>query len=253
MAKGPANILAPHISLYLERREFPPKWSIDVLNIKDDDGHYHPSSHPFLDPRMLYYDRLGARQGTRFFPAQPISASLQMTFACGHLWHGYLGSVLVDMGFVAPENVERHTVKSISNESDCLVTGSGTIDLLDVEIPGHGTWLVDMKTVNKREFEAGIMEFTLKKWQAQVNCYGDWAGREKMMVLAIEKDSPHRMLEVQIMRDENLLSDIYDRWIYTEHHIQEGSPPPCEHAYGAECALEELCSYRAASHEGTRI
>jgi hypothetical protein len=53
-------------------------------------------------------------------------------------------------------------------------TGAGTGDLVNVEIPGHGTWLVDIKTMNKVEFEQGAREFTMKKWQAK--CHAIWIG-----------------------------------------------------------------------------
>lgn len=84
------------------------------------------------------------------------------------MWHGYIQNILVEMGFVSPENVERRLIQSVG-----LATGSGTADLVDVNIPGHGSWLVDIKTMNKTEFEQGASEYTLMKWKAQVSCYMD--------------------------------------------------------------------------------
>lgn len=241
LVKGGGSILVPHIDAYLERDDFPDTWEIIIPNYKTDDGFYHPSSHAFTDPRWLYYDRVGARSGKPILPKRQVGAQLQRTFACGHLWHGYIGSMLMDMGFVDPKNVEISYKKEIENEYGVSVIGSGTLDLLDVIVPGHGEWLVDMKTVNSLQFNNGIADYTMMKWEAQVNLYGDWAGRDKMMILAIEKDSPHRLMEFQIRRNDKLLDDIYTRWIYTELCIQQDDPPECEHGSGL-CELGDYCS-----------
>lgn len=45
--------------------------------------------------------------------------------------------MLIEMGFVLPENVEKRLVHTIHEKP--LVIGAGTADLVDVNIPGHGT------------------------------------------------------------------------------------------------------------------
>lgn len=234
-------ILAPHIDIYQERARFPRHWDIRVENFKPDDGDFHPSGHCFMSARELYFNRLPLRDNAEACVAQrEIGATLRRTFDCGHMWHGYLGSILIDMKFVKPENVERHVNYVIG--SGCR--GSGTADLVDVSIPNQGTWLVDMKTMNKREFEQKMPnEHTFKKWEAQVNCYMDWVGAERAMILAIEKDSPHRFREFQIQRKPGLLATIYERWQYVTDAMRERNPPPCEHPYGAACSLGDLCTY----------
>lgn len=241
---GQGNILAPHIDMYLQEGDFPSEWNITIPNFKDDDGWYHPSSHCFASPRLLYYDRGLMRDALRAglleddiaLAPRKIGASLRKTFDCGHMWHGYVGAVLVEMGFVKEENVEQR-VKSPK------VKGSGTADLVDVEIPGNGTWLVDMKTMNSSEFNRGANPNTFKKWEAQVNCYMDWVGAERAMILAIQKDSPHNFREYVIEKKPDLLEEIYARWALVEEALAAGTPPPCDHGYGQECELGSLCEY----------
>jgi hypothetical protein len=96
---------------------------------------------------------------------------------------------------------------------------------VDVNIPGQGLWLVDIKTMNKTEFEQGASELTLKKWNAQVSCYMDWLGVEKAFILAVCKDSPHNFREYQIQKDEKLLGEIYGRWIYTQECLDNDIEP----------------------------
>lgn len=218
LSVGRGTILVPHIESYQSRGKFPPTWQIEIRNEKVSDGYYHPSSHALTPVKRLWQEKKG------LILPEKITPSLRRTFDCGHMWHGYLQSILIEMGVVKPENVERHMKYVITTDQGSCI-GSGTGDLVDVEIPGHGTWLVDIKTMNKVQFEQGADEFTMAKWQAQVNCYMDFFKADKAMVLAICKDSPHAMREYQIAPNDVLLQEIYDRWIYVENCLREGVEP----------------------------
>jgi hypothetical protein len=66
--------------------------------------------------------------------SKPVTPALQRTFDCGHMWHGYIQGILMEMGFVHPDNVERKLKYII--KGNCI--GAGTADLVDVNIPGQG-------------------------------------------------------------------------------------------------------------------
>jgi hypothetical protein len=215
---GRGSILVPHIEAYQQRGKYPPKWDIEIRNYKPSDGYFHPSSDAFTPPRQLWLKMQGRLIQPKVTPA------LRRTFDCGHMWHGYLQAMLIEMGFVTPENVERHITHKIKTDQGEVI-GSGTGDLVDVQIPGHGSWLVDIKTMNKIEFERGAHEFTLLKWRAQVGCYMDWFGADRALVLAICKDSPHQMREYQIQKDDALLREIYDRWAYVAACLRTNTEP----------------------------
>jgi len=218
MMSGRGSILAPHIENYQWKAKFPKTWTVEVRNDKLPDGHFHPSSHSFMPPSMLVQDMRGMLIHTRPSPA------LRRTFDCGHMWHGYLQNILIDMGLVDARNVERYVAVEREGKFGPFI-GAGTGDLIDVEIPGHGIWLVDIKTMNKTEFEQGAREFTMRKWQAQVSCYMDWFNADKAMILAICKDSPHDMREYQIIKDVPLLEEIYDRWSYAKWCVDNDETP----------------------------
>jgi len=82
-----------------------------------------------------------------------------------------------------------------------------------------------MKTMNKRQFEAGATPGLLKKWNAQVNIYGDWIDLDQMLILAIEKDYPHRLREYVVQKDNDILEEIYDRWSLVADHVKRGVAP----------------------------
>jgi hypothetical protein len=212
------TILAPLIDQYQARNKFPDKWEIEIRNDKEWDPHFHPSGDSYTDPRTLYLDKTGQLK------PRLVSPSLRRTFDVGHMWHGYIQNILIDMGLVAPENVEKPLLHDLVTIGERSFYGRGTADLVDVHIPGHGYWLVDIKTMNSNNF-GSLPEATLKKYTAQVNLYGDWLNCDKMLILAVNKDSPHDFREFIIQRDESLLQDVYDRWIYVAEHIAAGEEP----------------------------
>lgn len=155
--------------------------------------------------------------------SRPISAATRRTFDAGHMWHRYIQNILIDMGFVAPSNVERTLMHDIETPYGKAI-GKGTADLVDVNIPGNGYWLVDIKTMNSQQFGAPDEEM-MAKYFAQVNCYGDWLDTDKMMILAICKDSPHDFREFIVQKDHALLDDIYSRWSVAQYCLDNNVPP----------------------------
>jgi hypothetical protein len=243
---GRGTILVPHIESYQRRATFPKTWEITIPNYKEGDPHFHPSSDCFASPDNLWLAKKGRLLGS------PITPALRRTFDCGHMWHGYIEAILVEMGLVTPENVEKKLVYEIVTENGKCI-GAGTADLVDVAIPGHGNWLVDIKTMNKTEFEQGANQYTLQKWTAQVNCYMDWLGTSKAMILAICKDSPHQFREYQIQKNQSLLDEIYDRWVYTQYCLDNDIEPYTDYEPEPELlargdsALDEVIAKEADS------
>lgn len=135
------------------------------------------------------------------------------------------------MGFVSAENVEKQvTYERVGRDTgyELLWTGRGTMDLLDVQIPGqpHG-YIVDLKTMSDTEFDSGPRPETLKKWKAQLNCYMNWTGMHNAFILCVRKGGTrgaggrpqHDLKEITIQYDENLLSEIYARWEQAQRYI----------------------------------
>jgi hypothetical protein len=214
---GSGTILVPHIDAYQARAKFPPTWTIVIDNEKEQDLHFHPSTDCFTDPETLYRARKGQ------LLSRPISPALRRTIDAGHMWHRYIQPILIDMGFVAPNNVERPLIHEIETEYGKAI-GKGTADLVDVHIPGNGYWLVDIKTMRADQFGSPDPDM-MAKYFAQVNCYGDWLGTDKMMILAVCKDSPHDFREFIVQKDLGILDDIYHRWTFTQYCLDNNIAP----------------------------
>ena len=204
LGMGQGSILAPHLDIFLEEHnEFAP--TLKVGGIKEDDGHFHPSSHAMMTEQEL-------DDHFRYPSHRQLSSTEKKTFDCGHMWHGYIQAAMIEMGFVKPENVERHFLwDNPANEADPMKV-SGTIDLLDVEIPGRGTWLVDIKTSAANLFNTIEQTPLFEKYRAQVNLYGYAAKTSNLLILVVRKDSPHLFREIQIQYDADLLFGIYTKW-----------------------------------------
>lgn len=215
------NKLVPHINWYQDKQEFPPAWTIEIQNTKEPDPYFHPSSDCFTNPVQLYYEKLGT------VPKEPILHPLRRVFDCGHFWHGYYQNILIDMGFITKENVEKQFTKQLSYDGTDFI-GRGTLDLLDVTIPGLTTkYIVDIKTMNDKEFDEGPSDRTFQKWEAQVNLYMDWTGNHSAFILAVRKGGTknsngrpqHDLEEFTIQYKPELIAEIYSRWAQAQRYI----------------------------------
>jgi hypothetical protein len=221
---GRGAILTPHIDAYLERGKFPPEWNITIHNDKasrdygDAKIRFSAGSDALPAASELYKKVTG-----RLIP-EKIGAQTRRTFDCGTMWHEYLGNILVDMGFIDQDGVEKYHIQKIETDKGTAY-GSGLGDLVGVKIPGHGEWLVDMKTMKKSDFESEPAKYLWDKYVAQINIYGDWFGYDKLMILGIEKDSPHRLREWVIQPDKALVQHVYDKWIYVMSCVEQGVEP----------------------------
>lgn len=224
------DILVPHIDRYQALGDFPDVWNIEIRNTKESDPYFHPSGDCFTDVEQLVAEKTGKakRRGIDF--------ALRRVFDCGHFWHGYYQEILVAMGLVAPENVEKqvtHVHKNLigATKERCeqvLWIGRGTLDLYDVTIPGQKeTFIVDLKTMNNKEFDEGPRAETFAKWEAQVNCYMDWTGCRNAIILGVRKGGApgiagrpqHDLKEFKISYKPELLKDIYGRWTEAQRLI----------------------------------
>jgi hypothetical protein len=220
------DILVPHIDLYQSKGEFPDVWNIEIRNTKAPDPYFHPSGDCFTDPVTLYLEKSGQGRASR-----TIDYGLRRVFDCGHFWHGYYQNILVEMGFVEPNNVEKPvTYERVGRDTgfELLWTGRGTIDLFDVKIPGQPhSYIVDLKTMGDEEFDNGPRPETFKKWEAQLNCYMDWTGLHHGFILGVRKGGTrgpagrpqHDLKEFRVAYQPALLSDIYRRWEQAQRYL----------------------------------
>lgn len=180
------------------------------------DGYFHPSTHPLMGERELYY---------RFHPdtrdsieEEPFSLQREMTMAVGHTLHEILQTMLTRTGMVKPGNIEKDFINAEHHIR-------GRIDAI-VDHPRLGPVVVEIKTRTHYKF-AKTTE-PLDSWEAQLSIQLDSQGLERGLILMVETGYPFRLAELAVSRNDALLSQIYSKFDGVREAIALNKPPsPC--------------------------
>ena len=177
------------------------------------DGYFHPSTHPTLGERELYY---------RFHPDfrdklawEPNSVQRQMAFAVGSALHGVVQTQMVMAGLVHPDDIE---VEYVNEEHHVR----GRIDWM-THHPNGTRLLVELKTRTPRKF--AYQTEPEPSWVAQVNLGLDSQDCDLGILLMLEAGYPFRLTEFRIRRDPILLESIYAKFDRVRAAIAANEPP----------------------------
>lgn len=216
-------------------------WQFDYKP-KLEDNAWHPSGHctPTLyelytyaanRPYVKEWDEDNYPEN---IDQKPIESSLGKIFQVGHFWHQYLQEICIRAGLCEERNVERRGIKGWGGPADETWTEynpfhwvTGSADICPLEVPGHGPYLIDFKTMGSHIFKAiKPHELTATKWECQLNVYMDLFSMEKSMIVGINKDSPHDFKEFEFHRNDELIDILYMKWKLVAECLDEGVPPP---------------------------
>lgn len=222
------EILVPHLNNWFARGAYPNEIPIHITPNKEQDDAFHPSS-ALKCSRELYAsfrDELVPERHT---------AEAQKNFQIGHIYHSYLQWLVVDqLGFATWEDVEKEYDFSFTSELGNPYRVRGFIDIARCEVPSRGTYLVDIKTMNARIY-AQDYPAVMPKYEAQVKLYLEFEELDEAIILCVEKDSPHRLKEVMVQRDPDLVAEIMGRWESIVDALAAEEPPPCTCSNPATC------------------
>jgi hypothetical protein len=206
---GKSELVLPYFENAMRSQEYRPYYG-------KGDGYFHPSTHPLMGERELYY---------RFHPdtcntimEEPFSLQREMTVSVGHTMHEILQTMLAKTGLLREENVE----KLFTIEEHHV---RGKIDAI-VDHPRLGPLVVEIKTRTHYKF-AKTTE-PLPEWEAQLSIQLDSQGLERGLILMVETGYPFRLSELQVRRNDALLSQIYGKFDRVREAIALNRPPaPC--------------------------
>jgi hypothetical protein len=225
--------LATHLDKAIGKGEM--EWKAEFREKKGDTG-WHPSGDCLPSPYELYHQ---ARSEER----ELLAPGTYKTFAVGHFWHQYIQHIVVErLGFCGWDAIERHGDKGWTKELEDLIPEagvtfegdrykpfhwvSGSADIAPCEIPGHGTYLVDIKTMGSHDFrQAGLPTWCAAKYEAQVNIYMDFFDLEQAIILCVSKDSPHEFKEYIFERNPPLIEALYAKWKLVSACLDEEVEP----------------------------
>jgi hypothetical protein len=200
---------------------------------KIGDDAWHPSSDCTPSLHELYM------KATEQALARPISTSLRKTFMVGHFWHAWIQTMVVRLGLCDETGIERKGKRvwayqnppgngEMKPQPFHWATGSG--DIVPCTIPGHGEFLVDIKTQHGFAFKQNHLGDFAAKYECQVNVYMDWFDLDRTIILCVSKETGE-MKEYIFERNQPLIDAIYTKWELVGTCIREGVVPPEDEAF----------------------
>lgn len=210
-----------HIEKFIGEGEF--EWSASFGPKLSDDA-WHPSGDCVPSLHELYMKATGQMK------TRSHGVALRKSFAVGHFWHAYLQELTVRSGMCDAEAIERRGTSVWAHEGETpkpyhWAIGSG--DVAPCELPGHGAYLIDYKTMKGVDFRVhGLPKWCAEKYEAQVNIYMSLFELEKALIVCIEKDGPHELKEVEFHLNQPLVDAIFTKWHLASECIAAGVEPP---------------------------
>ena len=230
--------ITPHIEEALLHADWPEEYPVKVFNKERKfDNMYHPSSDVTAGELQLYYKfhpelRLQCQE-------ERISPTLQMTFQVGSAFHSIIQSMLIHLGFTTMEEVE---VKFKNEERMC----AGAVDILKLRTPDGEQFLVDIKSCNQLPKEASY-QYQMQLRTYQDNCPG---APDRMALLFIQKSYPHKIKTIEVMKDQDELDKLYDKWDRVRVAIGKNDNSGLKHCCNGPtdetflgCPARKICSY----------
>lgn len=232
--------LVPHLERFLSTEVTGFKFEMEP-KVKDDA--WHPSGHCVPAPSDLYHYATVDHGKEKDW-----GSSMLKTFAVGHFWHQLLQYAVVKIELATPEAIERKgrrswgelvPVVAAPNTSGGGVIAAGQVkpfhwatgagDVAPLVLPD---WegVVDFKTMSTHQFKplakgGGLPEWCREKYEAQINVYMDLFDQERALIVAVQKDSPHEMTEIEFVRNQPLIDAVYEKWEFVSECLDAGEFP----------------------------
>lgn len=235
------ELLLPILENQMRADEWPDSYDIKVDSSPyygRGDGYFHPSSHPLMTARQLYYQFHPDHK--HLIEQEPFSLQREMTLAAGSALHAVVQTQMVMAGLSTEKDLEVEYI----NEKHHV---RGRADLI-AHHPTHGPILVEYKTRTARKFDETEV---MPSWEAQVSLACDNLGERYDtdftfgLVIMIETGWPFRLKELRVERNDKLLEEIYTKFDYVRRSIEANVPPELCCAYGSaemkSCAARHAC------------
>jgi len=237
---------------YLEKAiaQFDEEWRYHQVP-KEEDHHWHPSSHCTESVSVLYDIATGQHERGSPFPKKLAEV--------GNFWHQWLQHITVKEGWCKQEDVERRGMIDWSEGHEVARVGvtegglsavdwkpapfhsvAGSADACPIVIPDWEGG-VDYKTMNPNLFkQEGFNDFYGTKYECQMNMYMAMFEREEWMILAIDKASGE-FKEYLYARNQPLIDAILEKWKFVSLCLDTGEEPTAED--DAMFVLPEMMGY----------
>lgn len=210
------EVIIPYLENAILSQEWPDKYTITIDSSPyygHGDGYFHPSTHPLMGERQLYY-LFHPDYRDRIVQERP-SLKREMTLAMGSALHGIVQTQFVMTGLVRPDQLE---VEYINRDKHVR----GRIDFI-VNHPDGRRLICEMKTQTNYKFSK--QEEIKPEWDAQLSLALDAMGEDTGILLLFESGFPYGLKEFTVPRNDALLSEIYAKFDRVREAIALNRPP----------------------------
>lgn len=241
MADQVANdlVLRPLVESYLVNRRFPPVFNVvfrDEGKARKPDGFFHPSSHPMLDDRQLYYYMTEPDSWLE----EELAYENVMAIMMGRAWHSFIQMCMVDAGILikptgtcvacGKEHGKRKDQCDEFGALDPVLKRRGHMDGI-LEIKGWGRGLLEFKTINPKAI-FGLTDNNLQwlidrhlDYYLQVQEYLEMTGMAKAIILFAVLGFPWKLIEIEVPFDHVRSAALKKKYESVRYHESIGAPP----------------------------
>lgn len=211
------ELLIPYFRNALLAESWPEKYTIEIDSSSyygTGDGYFHPSTHGLQGARRLYYQFHPGHRDKLVY--EPHDVQAEMTLAMGSALHGVVQTQFQMAKIIrGPEDVE---VEYVIEEHHVR----GRVDFI-VHHPNGTTYPVELKTQNSRsyDFQGEIKPM----WDAQLSMGLHGLGYPEGVLLVLESGYPYRMKEFRVRRNDELLTQIFQKFDIVREAIALNEPP----------------------------
>lgn len=217
------EVLVPHLNNWFGNTEnFPEEIRFSIKPHKEADDAFHPSS-----ALMCHRALLAKMEG--LLPPEMARIDSQKTFMVGHYYHALIQYIVVEgLGFSTWDNIEKEFDLYFETPNGNPYRVRGFPDISRMSVPDGREFLVDIKTMMARIYaQPNLPEGLLEKYRAQVQLYMEFEDIDNAIILAVEKDTPHRFKEIEVERDGSFVDEILEGWELVVDSRAEGIIPDC--------------------------
>lgn len=230
-------VLIPILHEYLETGKLPDPFTIKVrggTGNRRPDGWFHPSSHPLLTERQLYFY---LTDPDSWLP-EPFNYTIKMSAMIGSVVHDIVETALIDLGYLIkpsgvcpacgfdqPRNCREHGACDRKTKSRGHMDGVGVLSI-DGEM-----WGFEFKTAMPRaitDLQNNDIEAFRKKWPyyyAQVQEYMRMTGMASFKVLVWAMGNPWDMREFTIPADIFFQRETETKYLAARQAVEDGVIP----------------------------
>lgn len=202
----------------------------EVKETGPGDGYFHPSTHPLMGKRLLWYMFHPEYAGKLLYEKRSITS--MMTLAMGSALHAVVQTQMQMAGILRPENVEFEYVNDHHNSR-------GRIDFI-ADHPEYGTVPVEMKSQNTYSYRN---QHEIKpSWDGQLSIGLTESGHDFGILLLVESGWPYNMREFRVRRNDALVSEVYTKYDEVLEAVELDIPP--RHCCAEGSAQMKVCPAR---------